>query len=180
MVFFGIRVGKRNQNKGVFDLPEAIIPNHPHHSWLWRCAFNMASHGSLYHLVELTSDTVDLLRRPLTLPYLLHGQAERNSGLELPMVGADEWHTCLQPLSKFLRRCDVDCVEGSDRMAGNDLSGTAQNLRRDDEQVPLRAVRSKLIQCRSKAGAFDRIFLCTPAQGSTNLDGQNGGHYNLM
>jgi hypothetical protein len=106
---------------------------------------------------------------------LLDDQPDRSGSLNLPVVGTDEWHTCLQPSGKLLRGRDVDCVQRSDCMSGDDLFGALQNFCRHGDEVPLRAIPSELLQCRREAGAFDYILRHTPAQGPPNLDGQNGG-----
>lgn len=50
------------------------------------------------------------------------------SCLNLPVVSADERHTCPESFSKFLGRCDVDCVQRSDRMRPSSIGGFSLHL----------------------------------------------------
>jgi hypothetical protein len=60
-----------------------------------------------FRRVPLVFHRLRFMAKPATisnhLSYSLYDQADRSSGFNLSVVGADEGHTYLQPLSKFLR-----------------------------------------------------------------------------
>ena len=87
---------------------------------------------------------------------------------------------CLQPLGKFFRRYDVDCVQRSDRMPVDYLFSAFQNFRRHSEQVPLGAVGNKSVQRRRQTGTFDGIVLRTSARGFVSASGGVSQRWSLL